>query len=420
MRRYRNILGYSLLVNVLIALTDLTTAPLHAHGRGQDVLGYVNGIGQILQLPGFTVSEMIGLRPGHRWTWSAFYCGMGINLVFYAIVFAAAARWGRWGRRRQVITEHEYEFGVGPDDDDVKQENRVEDHLPGQRLSRRALIMGGGRAIVGGAAAAGAWGFFAEARWFEVTRRQIPIRGLAPELDGLRIVQLSDIHHGTWMSARWVQQIVDVSNSLSPDVVALTGDYVYRGSEYAAPVARLLAGLSPRIGTVGVMGNHDWWDGGIACREAFSRERIPLIDNGRRFITTDKRLVADATEGLCLAGVGDLWEDKCNYRSALGGISGGMPRILLSHNPDVAEEPEFLRGGYRVDLMLAGHTHGGQIRLPGFGAPVTNSRFGQKYAKDLVEGPICPVFISRGLGMTVMPVRFGVRPEIAVIELRSA
>ena len=97
-----------------------------------------------------------------------------------------------------------------------------------------------------------------------------------------------------------------------------------------------------------------------------------------------------------------------------------MPRILLSHNPDVAEEPGLLNSGHRVDLILSGHTHGGQIRLPLIGTPVTNSRYGSKYAAGLVQGPRCPVFISRGIGTTVLPIRLGVPPEIALIELHRA
>jgi len=100
--------------------------------------------------------------------------------------------------------------------------------------------------------------------------------------------------------------------------------------------------------------------------------------------------------------------------------SVGMPRLLLSHNPDVAEDAKFLTSGHRVDLMLSGHTHGGQVRLPVIGTPVTNSKYGQKYAQGLIEGPACAVYVSRGLGMTAMPIRLGVRAEIALIELRSA
>lgn len=265
---------------------------------------------------------------------------------------------------------------------------------------------------------AGAWGFFAESRWFEVTHRKIGITGLPPELNGLRIVHISDIHHGPWMSIDWVRQMVDTTASLMPDLVALTGDYTYRGTHYIEPVARELGRLRPRIGMVAVRGNHDWWQGGgPITRRQFERVGIPIIDNDRLFITPDRRLVKHVKDGLCVAGIGDLWEDQCEFDKALGGISGGMPRILLSHHPDSAEHVALLTSGLGVDLMLCGHTHGGQVRLPVVGSPVTNSRFGQKYVAGLVEGPVCRVFISRGLGMTALPVRLGVRPELAVIEL---
>jgi hypothetical protein len=278
--------------------------------------------------------------------------------------------------------------------------------------------VGGGRAVAASGAGLGAWAFLVESRWFEVTRRQIPIANLPPSLDGLRIVQLTDIHHCRWTSVQWLRGIVDATNALAPDVVALTGDYVYRGLQYVEPAAMELGKLRARIGVVGVMGNHDWWQNGELTKLAFARAGIPLIDNARRFVTPDRKLVASSKSGLCLAGVGDFWEDVCLYDDALGGVPGGMPRVLLSHNPDVAEQSEFVASGHRVDLMLSGHTHGGQVRLPGIGTPVTNSVYGQKYASGLVEGPVCPVYVSRGLGMTAMPIRFGVRPEIAVIELR--
>jgi predicted MPP superfamily phosphohydrolase len=97
-----------------------------------------------------------------------------------------------------------------------------------------------------------------------------------------------------------------------------------------------------------------------------------------------------------------------------------MPRLLLSHNPDAAEDPRFLRARHRVDLMLSGHTHGGQVRLPVVGAPVIPSKYGQKYAAGLVQGPRCPVYVSRGLGLSGLPVRFGVPPEIVLFELQRA
>jgi predicted MPP superfamily phosphohydrolase len=96
-----------------------------------------------------------------------------------------------------------------------------------------------------------------------------------------------------------------------------------------------------------------------------------------------------------------------------------MPRVLLAHNPDIAEEAGLVKSGLRVDLLVSGHTHGGQICLPLVGAPVTMSRYGQKYRQGLVEGPVCPVFICRGIGVTGLPVRVGVKPEVAVLEFRS-
>src|SRR5262249_16203252 len=123
---------------------------------------------------------------------------------------------------------------------------------------------------------------------------------------------------------------------------------------------------------------------------------------------------------LAIGGVGDLWEDRQDYRRALEGLPAFMPRLLLSHNPDVAEEAAFIAGAWRVDLMVSGHTHGGQIRLPGVGAPISSSPFRRKYWGGRVEGPACQVFVCRGIGVSAFPLRLGVPPEIGVLELRRA
>jgi predicted MPP superfamily phosphohydrolase len=393
------------IVAALIAVAELAAAPVHAQGRAQGLLGYFLGASDLLNLPGFTAAALAGLIPQHQWTPKGLAVAATVSGLFWGVVVAIVIR-----IRRKLEPVTGLLTSVG----------QVAAPQPDPVLSRRRLLLGGGRTVAAAGLGAGAWSFFGEARWFEITRRQIAIKGLSPGLNGLRIVQLSDIHHGPWMSLTWVRQIIDAANALAPDVVALTGDYIYNGVDYVEPMALELARLRARVGVVAVMGNHDWWGGGDLMKSAFANQRVPLIDNARLFVTPQRRLVQGAREGLCLAGVGDLWEDKCLYDKALGGVPGGMPRILLSHNPDVAEESQFLQSGYRVDLMLSGHTHGGQISLPVIGAPVTNSAFGQKYAKGLVAGPVCPVFITRGLGMTVMPVRVGVRPEISVIELTIA
>ena len=123
---------------------------------------------------------------------------------------------------------------------------------------------------------------------------------------------------------------------------------------------------------------------------------------------------------MCIAGVGDLWEGAPDYHAALSGAPRAMPRLLLSHNPDAAEDSKFVTGNYRVDLMISGHTHGGQVWVPGIGTPIVPSKFGQKYASGLVKGPACDVFISKGVGVSGLPVRFGVPPEIVVFDLAAA
>ena len=291
---------------------------------------------------------------------------------------------------------------------------------PGQPHSRRRFLLQTSRVLALCAAGAVGYSFLLEPRWFAVTRREIYIRDLHDDLAGLRIVHLTDIHHGPWLSLNYVRQVIDAANALEPDLICLTGDYVHHSAAYIDPVVQEFARLRASVGVVAVLGNHDRWEGVEAMRGRVFRDAgIPLLDNRRLVLTPQRRLAGTAEEGLAVCGVGDLWEDLPDYRLALAGLPAAMPRLLLSHNPDVAEERGLIQSGYRVDLMLSGHTHGGQVVLPLLGPPVTSSRCGQKLRQGLVEGPVCPVFISRGIGVSGFPVRLGRRPEMAVLTLRA-
>src|SRR5690606_14009721 len=129
------------------------------------------------------------------------------------------------------------------------------------------------------------------------------------------------------------------------------------------------SGLQPTIATLSVLGNHDWWEGGEAISEAMESHGIIMLDNHRKILTPDRQIVDEGGEGLCLAGVGDPWADSVDFDGALKGVPD-IPRILLSHNPDAAEDKRFLEAKYRVDLMLSGHTHGGQVCFPNNRKPV--------------------------------------------------
>jgi predicted MPP superfamily phosphohydrolase len=390
-----------LVVLLEVARTSLLQ-PMHLRGVAQGPLSLLLCLSWLLLVPGDWLVDFLSRLP----VLGNVILAVGLRPVFLAAsffiyfgLFHSLASFNRCVNRRIVRERRKAEVAT--------------------RLSRRRVLMLAKQAAATGVAAAAAYPVLAEPHRLSLSRRSFPMRDLPPALDGLRIVQLTDIHLGPWTSVGRVQRIVDCANRLDPDLIALTGDYVIRAPEYIPQVASALANLRARVGVVAVLGNHDWYQGGPRCASEITRGGAHVIDNTRRFVTPDRTL-SDTPTGLCVAGIGDLWCDRQDYDAALGRLPPDMPRLLLSHNPDVAEEPAFVRCGHRVDLMLAGHTHGGQVRLPLVGAPFTNSRYGQKYARGLVRGPTCPVFVCRGLGMTYLPVRFGSVPEIAVIELRRA
>ena len=249
------------------------------------------------------------------------------------------------------------------------------------------------------------------------TRRYtVRIRDLPPELDGLRIIHVSDTHYAPFVGRRLVARAAHIANAHRPDIICFTGDYVHRWSRAVEVGIAQLAQFESRYGGVAVLGNHDHWGGIERSREAFSQIGIPLIDNSGRYLTAEG-FVQHAPFGsaICVAGVGDLWEDEALFERATAEAPPNMPRLVLAHNPDSAER---VPAGLRVDLMLSGHTHGGQVSLPGIGAPVVPSRYGQRYVGGLCRGPHFPVIVSRGIGLAILPIRFRVPPEIGLIALR--
>lgn len=276
------------------------------------------------------------------------------------------------------------------------------------RASAGAFILAGGATLT--------WGSFIEPLRLKVRRFEIPIAGLPPALDGLTVGHFADSHYGPYVSLPFIQRAIARLNALQPDLIVLAGDYVHRTTRAIPQGIGVLAALKARLGIVAVLGNHDHWEDAAAIRRRFRQIGIPLLDNDRRFLSPAGLSAEPDADAICVAGVGDLWEDWQGFEPALGGVPAAMPRLLLSHNPDAAERvPESLR----IDLMLSGHTHGGQVRIPGLGTPVVPSAFGQKYAGGLVAGPRCPVVVTRGVGMTILPLRLGVPPEIGLITLRG-
>lgn len=275
------------------------------------------------------------------------------------------------------------------------------------RMSRRRflkrLAQVGGCAVVGVTAAQ----VLFEERWVQVTRPRISIPDLPAAFEGLTIGHITDVHHGPYLSIERVQEIVELAAGLTPDLWAITGDMVHRSPEYIEPVWQAFGRLEAPLGVWCVMGNHDHWEGIEASRAAVQAAGIECLDNTHTVLRR-------RGERLWLAGVGDRWCDDQLLSQALEGLPREAVALMLAHNPEVAEEME----DPRVKLMMAGHTHGGQVALPLYGPLVVPAK--RRYAAGLVGTDVSQVYISRGLGMATVPFRLNCRPELPVHELTRA
>ena len=252
---------------------------------------------------------------------------------------------------------------------------------------------------------AACYGMF-EAGWVAIERETVVMPRLPVGFQGFRIAFLTDLHHGPYTDLDYVQQIVRTTNLLDPDLIVLGGDYSLRDPKYIAPCFDLLAGLRSRHGVYGVLGNHDYWQGIDETKKGMKAAKIIELTNTGVWLE-------QKSDRLRLAGVDDLWEGKPALETAIDGIRPDERAIVVSHNPDYAETIL----DQRVGLVLSGHTHGGQVVFPGENAPFTPTQYGRKYLRGLCQAPETQVYVSRGLGTVVAPIRFGSRPEISVLTL---
>jgi predicted MPP superfamily phosphohydrolase len=289
-------------------------------------------------------------------------------------------------------------------------------------LTRRQFLTGVAGGVALGSAFSG-YAFAVEPRFrLVLTEWDLPTPKW-PHARPLRIVILSDIHAcEPWMPAERVQSIVDEANSLGGDVILLLGDFTAGlGRFKLAPVparewGTALAELSAPLGVHAIPGNHDWWTSIDVVTEALDRAGVRIFQNRAERIGGDYPFWLAGTDSIVAHPVGSgHFEGEDDLPGTLGQIGDDAPAILMAHEPDL-----FVDVPDRFAVTLSGHTHGGQVRLPFIGRPVIPSAYGQRFAYGHVHEGGRDLIVSAGLGCSVLPVRFGVPPEITVVTLRSA
>jgi uncharacterized protein len=209
-----------------------------------------------------------------------------------------------------------------------------------------------------------------------------------------------------------LKQIVRRTNEARPDLILILGDLMVKEHFYKHPldpevIAAAFQGLHARLGVYAVLGNHDWWFNGPRVQQALTKAHITVLEN-------DVAQIQSNGSSFFLWGISDLWTRPQKIPETAQRIPPEFPVIVITHNPDIFPSiPE------RVALTLAGHTHGGQVNIPFLGRPVVPSRYGQRYAAGLIQEGDKQLFVTTGIGTSIVPVRFRVLPEIVILRLEA-
>lgn len=247
-------------------------------------------------------------------------------------------------------------------------------------------------------------------RDFEIVPITVKVTDLDPVFDDYKIVHISDIHLGQWISAKRIEGVVNLVNKEQPDLIVITGDSVsYVVNEPILDMLRYLKNLKPKDATVAVLGNHDHWIGAEEIRQVMDESNIIELEN-------DVYTIRRGDAQLNIAGIDSVTLDKHDLNAVLRKLPESGPAILLAHEPDFADVSSATG---KFSLQLSGHSHGGQMVIPGFGTPFRGSEFkkyplGKYNVGDMVQ------YTNRGLGTNVFWIRINCPPEITILKLQSS
>ncbi len=246
-----------------------------------------------------------------------------------------------------------------------------------------------------------------EPRWVERVKLTLAIPGLPAAFDGITIAHITDLHFGAYVPAHYLREVLNSVSSARPDCIVVTGDFVHRTARLTPDIADTLSLLDAKEGVYGVLGNHDHWFG--ACRV----ERF-LANAGIKILRNESVPLKRGDSRIWLLGLDDAYEGADDLDRTMAAVPEEETKILLAHEPDVADETM----KRKIALQLSGHSHGGQVRIPGIG-PLVLPAMGRKYPAGLYQVGNGFLYTNRGLGVIFPPVRFNCRPEMTFITLRS-
>jgi predicted MPP superfamily phosphohydrolase len=245
--------------------------------------------------------------------------------------------------------------------------------------------------------------YFYERHFPVVETNVLRLRGLSEAWRGTRVVQLTDLHLEPFTTAADITRAVNLANSLEPDLILITGDFMTKEWQPVAALAELLSDLRAPLGIYGCLGNHDHWHRPDAIQKELERRQIGILRN-------EGTVLLRHGQPMFLAGVDSAWGGAPNFGKATAAHRLGDPLLLMVHEPDFALQ--VVPTG-RVSAQLSGHTHGGQVRVPGFSPPFL-PKLGKRFAAGSYDVGDTSLYVSRGIGCIGLPLRFASAPEVTL------